>query len=147
MSWRISIRAKSRFSANIHHELRTPLTLILAPLDSLRAGEFGSLPEAVERMFATMHANGRRLHKMINNLLDLSKVESEQFTIHRRAIRLAPMVDELVMPARRHSPIARVSRFLQVGFSELPEINAGRGGDREGSCESRGECGEIHRAR
>ena len=73
-------RAKSRFSANIHHELRTPLTLILAPLDSLRSGELGRLPEAVERMLATMQANGRRLHKMINNLLDLSKVESQQFS-------------------------------------------------------------------
>jgi signal transduction histidine kinase len=85
-------RAKSRFSANIHHELRTPLTLILAPLDSLRSGEFGRLSEAVERLLATMHANGQRLHKMINNLLDLSKVESKQFTIRRRAMQLGPLV-------------------------------------------------------
>ena len=116
-------RAKSRFSANIHHELRTPLTLILAPLDSLRSGELGSFPEAVERMLATMHANGRRLHKMINNLLDLSKVESKQFTIHRRAIRLAPMVDELVTGAQALANRKGVEISAQ-GFSELPEVNA-----------------------
>ena len=116
-------RAKSRFSANIHHELRTPLTLILAPLDSLRAGEFGRLPQAVERMLATMHANGRRLHKMINNLLDLSKVESQQFVIHRRAISLAPMVDELVMGAQALAARKGVEIFA-AGFSGLPEVNA-----------------------
>ncbi len=115
-------RAKSRFSANIHHELRTPLTLILAPLDSLRAGEFGRLPEAVERMLATMHANGRRLHKMINNLLDLSKVESEQFTIHRRGIQLAPMVEELVAGAQALAQRKGVEISAR-GFGELPEVN------------------------
>ena len=116
-------RAKSRFSANIHHELRTPLTLILAPLDSLRGGEFGRLPEAVERMLATMQANGRRLHKMINNLLDLSKVESQQFTIDRRAMRLAPMVDELVTGAQALADRKGVE-ICATGFSDLPEIHA-----------------------
>ena len=116
-------RAKSRFSANIHHELRTPLTLILAPLDSLRSGEFGSLPEAVERMLATMHSNGRRLHKMINNLLDLSKVESKQFTIHRRAMRLAPLVEELVTGAQALADRKGIE-ISAVGFSDLPEVNA-----------------------
>jgi len=116
-------RAKSRFSANIHHELRTPLTLILAPLDSLRSGEFGGLPAAVERMLGTMHANGRRLHKMINNLLDLSKVESRQFTIHRRAMRLAPIVDELVTGAQALADRKGIE-ISAVGFSDLPEVNA-----------------------
>ncbi|MCH7599873.1 MAG: response regulator [Myxococcales bacterium] len=116
-------RAKSRFSANIHHELRTPLTLILAPLDSLRGGEFGKLPEAVERMLATMQTNGRRLHKMINNLLDLSKVESQQFTIHRRPMWLAPMVDELVAGAQALAGRKGIE-ICATGFSDLPEINA-----------------------
>jgi len=116
-------RAKSRFSANIHHELRTPLTLILAPLDSLRSGEFGRLPEVVERMLATMQSNGRRLHKMINNLLDLSKVESQQFTIHRRSMKLEPLVDELVLGAQALADRKGVE-ISAVGFSDLPEVNA-----------------------
>ncbi len=116
-------RAKSRFSANIHHELRTPLTLILAPLDSLRSGELGRLPEAVERILATMQANGRRLHKMINNLLDLSKVESQQFSIHRRSMRLVRIVDELVMGAQALADRKDIE-ISAVGFSELPQINA-----------------------
>ena len=116
-------RAKSRFSANVHHELRTPLTLILAPLDALRDGELGELPPSVQRSLATMQANGRRLHKMINNLLDLSKVESDQFVITRRKLRLAPIVDELVTGARALADRKGVS-LEASGFESLPEIHA-----------------------
>jgi signal transduction histidine kinase len=116
-------RVKSRFSANIHHELRTPLTLILAPLDTLRSGELGSLPASVEGMLATMHANGRRLHKMINNLLDLSKLESHQFTIHRRPMNLGLLIDELITGSRALGERKGVE-LIAEGFSDLPEIYA-----------------------
>jgi signal transduction histidine kinase len=116
-------RVKSRFSANIHHELRTPLTLILAPLDTLRSGELGSLPAPVERMLATMHVNGRRLHKMINNLLDLSKLESRQFTLSRRPMNLKLLVDELLTGARALGERKGVELTAE-GFSELPQVNA-----------------------
>jgi len=150
-------QAKSRFSANVHHELRTPLTLILAPLDSLRSGEFGRFPEGVERMLATMHANGRRLHKMINNLLDLSKVESKQFAIRRRAMRLGPIVDELVTGAAALADRKGIE-ISSVGFSDLPEIyadaeaiekvlvnlvgNSLKFTNRGGHIELRAECGD-----
>ena len=88
--------AKARFSANIHHELRTPLTLILAPLDAMRSGEFGELSAVVERTLRTMHSNGQRLLKMINNLLDLAKVESQSFEIHRRSMDLVEMLRDVV---------------------------------------------------
>jgi signal transduction histidine kinase len=88
--------AKARFSANVHHELRTPLTLILAPLDALRLGEFGEVSPVIEKTLRTMHINGKRLSKMINNLLDLAKVESQSFEIHRRPIDLAKVIREVV---------------------------------------------------
>jgi signal transduction histidine kinase len=116
-------RAKARFSANVHHELRTPLTLILAPLDALRSGELGDLPLAVQKSMATMHANGRRLHKMINNLLDLSKLESSQFEIVRRPMYLEPLLGELVTGAGALAERKSVELSMQ-GFAGLPEINA-----------------------
>jgi signal transduction histidine kinase len=76
-------RAKSRFTANLHHELRTPLTLILAPLEGMRSGEFGALTSVMEGAVRTMHANGLRLLKLINNLLDLAKIESRQLRVRR----------------------------------------------------------------
>ena len=66
-------RMKSRFFTNISHEFRTPLTLILGPLEQLISGKFkGNLIE----QFKNMHNNGKRLLTLINQLLDLSKLES-----------------------------------------------------------------------
>jgi len=76
--------AKDRFAANVHHELRTPLTLILAPLDTLLSGDQGPVSGEVSKALGTMHVNGRRLLKLINNLLDLAKLESARFEVKRR---------------------------------------------------------------
>ena len=116
-------QAKSRFSSNVHHELRTPLTLILAPLDALRSGDMGSLPEEVQQTLATMHSNGRRLHKMINNLLDLSRIESHEFIVSRRPMELGPVVDEL-LSAARPTALGQHVELEMEGFEDLPEIHA-----------------------
>jgi len=115
--------AKSRFSANVHHELRTPLTLILAPLDALRAGDYGPLPESIEGALETMQANGKRLHRMINNLLDLSKLESRQYDIHRRPLRLERLARDLVTGARALAERKGIDLSLE-GFSDLPVVHA-----------------------
>ncbi len=115
-------RAKSRFSANVHHELRTPLTLILAPLEALRSGEFGELPRSVQDTFATMQANGRRLHKMINNLLDLSKIEDNQFKISRRPMHLESLVADLVTSAAGVCERKQITLEMK-GFEDLPTVN------------------------
>ncbi|MBK7949985.1 MAG: response regulator [Deltaproteobacteria bacterium] len=88
--------AKNRFSANVHHELRTPLTLMIAPLDSLRAGEYGQISDQARDMLGVMAANGQRLLKLINDLLDLAKLEDKKFNLVRQPIALVPFIDELV---------------------------------------------------
>ncbi len=115
--------AKTRFSANVHHELRTPLTLILAPLDAMRSGDFGSLSGEVKRNLETMYANGRRLLKMINNLLDMAKVESRQFGIHRVALDCERLVYGLVTGARALAERKQIS-LTMADFETLPEIHA-----------------------
>lgn len=114
-------QAKSRFSANVHHELRTPLTLILSPLDALRTGEFGEVPESIQETLTTMHSNGQRLHKMINNLLDLTKLESNEFRVVRQPLHLEDLVSELVSGARPLAERKKVNLSMQ-GFEDLPEI-------------------------
>jgi signal transduction histidine kinase len=116
-------QAKSRFSANVHHELRTPLTLILAPLDALRSGDYGFLSLEVTRSLDTMYSNGRRLLKMINDLLDLSKVESEGYTIHRRSVDFQEIVSTLVAGAQPLAEQKRIKLTMQ-GFEDLPVVFA-----------------------
>jgi signal transduction histidine kinase len=93
-------RAKSRFTANLHHELRTPLTLMLAPLEGMRSGEFGELSPVLEQIVRTMHVNGLRLLKLINNLLDLAKIESRELTIRRVQLDVARLARDVVEGAR-----------------------------------------------
>jgi signal transduction histidine kinase len=93
-------RIKSRFTANVHHELRTPLTLTLAPLEAILAGEFGEVPETLRSYLKTMHVNALRLLKLINNLLDLARAEDRQLTLHRRALPVARIVEDIVVGAR-----------------------------------------------
>ncbi len=116
-------QAKSRFTANVHHELRTPLTLMLAPLDSMLAGDFGELAEIQRTYLQTMRVNGLRLLKLINNLLDLAKAESGSVKLHRRPLEAGRFVSEVVSGAR---PMAeRKSVALTVtGMDSLPRIHA-----------------------
>jgi signal transduction histidine kinase len=115
--------AKSRFTANIHHELRTPLTLTLAPVEAMLAGDFGELNEMQRSYLETVQSNGLRLLKLINNLLDLAKIESKQLRVHRRPVRLSELCEQIVAGAR---PLAeRKGVLLEVeGLAELPEICA-----------------------
>ncbi|TMA24894.1 MAG: hypothetical protein E6J87_23445, partial [Deltaproteobacteria bacterium] len=114
--------AKSRFTANIHHELRTPLTLTLAPVEAMLAGDFGALTEMQRSYLETVQSNGLRLLKLINNLLDLAKIESKQLQVHRRPVRLAELAGGIIAGAR---PLAeRKAVLLEMdGLEELPEIH------------------------
>ncbi|MFZ5515262.1 MAG: ATP-binding protein [Candidatus Zhuqueibacterota bacterium] len=71
-------RMKNNFFANISHEFRTPLTLILGPLNQLINKEFDGDPREIYLM---MKRNGKRLLQLINQLLDLSKLEAEEMSL------------------------------------------------------------------
>lgn len=71
-------RAKSRFFANISHEFRTPLTLIQAPLTAALDGEYGKLTPALSNTLAIMGRHTRGLQRLIDQLLDLARLESGQ---------------------------------------------------------------------
>jgi signal transduction histidine kinase len=115
--------AKSRFTANIHHELRTPLTLTLAPVEAMLSGEFGEISDLQRGYLKTIRSNGLRLLKLINNLLDLAKIESEQLEVRRRPVRVGDIVEEIVSGARPLAERKRVSLTTE-GLDALPVIHA-----------------------
>ena len=88
-------RLKSRFFANISHELRTPLTLLLSPLESLMQRADNSFDARTREVFETMHANAMRLLKLINDLLDLIRLESGRMDIKNDPVHVADFLKGL----------------------------------------------------
>ena len=95
---------KTEFLANMSHELRTPLnsTLILAGL--LEANPQGNLSEEQVRFAQTIGSAGNDLLALINDILDLSKIEAGKVEVLAEAIQLAPLVDSL---SDSFAPMAR----------------------------------------
>lgn len=91
---------KGRFFANISHELRTPLTLLIAPLETIRTeNTFGNDPRILD-LLDTMHANGMRLLKLINDLLDLVRLDAGGLQLHRSPIDVSVFIPGMLRSVR-----------------------------------------------
>lgn len=85
-------RMKTEFVSTVSHELRTPLTSIHASLSMLDQGMAGELPADVAGLIRIASQSCERLMRMVNDLLDVQKIESGQMSYHRGAAPLAPLL-------------------------------------------------------
>jgi PAS domain S-box-containing protein len=110
-------RTKSEFLANMSHELRTPLHAILSFANMGKAKAHGATPEKVQGWFGKIHASGNRLLHLVNEVLDLSKLEAGKMVLHLQPTDLVALVREA---AEELEPLAE-SR--QVRF-DLPPVES-----------------------
>lgn len=81
-------RMKSEFISTVSHELRTPLTSIRGALSLVSGGAAGEMPEGMREMIAIAYRNSERLVHIINDILDIDKIESGQMNLFRKPLEL-----------------------------------------------------------
>jgi signal transduction histidine kinase/DNA-binding response OmpR family regulator len=111
--------AKTEFFSNISHEFRTPLTLMLAPLED-ELVENDGVEDAARRMrMETVHRNALRLLKLVNSLLDFSRIEAGRMRAHYEPTDLAALTTELASSFR--SAVERGGLTLTVDCPAVGE--------------------------
>ena len=92
---------KSQFVASMSHELRTPLNAIIGLTDMMvsHAPRFGT--EKAQEPLQRVHRAGTHLLGLINQVLDLSKIEAGKLELNPQTVQLAPLIDEVVGTARQ----------------------------------------------
>lgn len=89
-------KAKAEFISTVSHELRTPLTSIKGVLGLIKAGVFDKSPEKLQSMANIAYSNSERLHKLIDDLLDLEKNKGGEIRIQKTPSNLNLLVDEAI---------------------------------------------------
>jgi PAS domain S-box-containing protein len=109
--------AKTAFFANVSHEFRTPLTLLLAPLEDALAQTGSALSPADRERLSVAHRNGLRLLKLVNMLLEFSRIEAGRARAVCEPTDLAAFTAELASMFR--SPVERAGMRLIVDCPRL----------------------------
>ena len=122
----IASRHKSQFLANMSHELRTPLNAILGYCELMVDGIYGALPERVSGVLERVQANGKHLLGLINDVLDLSKIEAGELSLALEDYSMAALVKSVVASTES------LAQAKGLGFScKLDEgLPRGRGDER-----------------
>ena len=122
---------KTEFVSTVSHELRTPMTSIIGAIDLVRSGKFGDLNDNATQLLNIASTNGERLVRLINDILDIEKIESGNIKLERRFVDANQLVrnaidqnaafiksQDVTISARHHSADASIhadsDRMMQV---------------------------------
>jgi signal transduction histidine kinase len=117
---------KSQFLANMSHELRTPLNAVLGYTELMQDGVYGELPSKVREVLERVQTNSKHLLGLINDVLDLSKIEAGQLVLSSEDYSMKNVVDTVVSATESLAAAKRLP--LKVEVSE--DMPIGQGDER-----------------
>ncbi|MGC1176151.1 PAS domain S-box protein [Polaromonas sp.] len=109
-------RMKSEFVSTVSHELRTPLTSIRGSLGLISGGVAGQLPDAVKTLVGIAKNNCERLIRLINDILDIEKIESGKMRLDLQVVELKPLLVQTLAANEGFGTAQNVS--LSLDFPE-----------------------------
>src|SRR5882757_3370903 len=122
----VASQHKSQFLANMSHELRTPLNAILGYTEMMTDGLYGDVPEKAQGVLERVQANGKHLLGLINDVLDLSKIEAGQLVL---AIEDYSVADLVATVTAATESLAR-AKNLKLGSAVASGLPTGTGDAR-----------------
>jgi signal transduction histidine kinase len=117
---------KSQFLANMSHELRTPLNAVLGYTELILDNVYGEISEKMRDVLQRIESNGRHLLGLINDVLDLSKIEAGQLTLSLSDYSLKNVIQTVFSAVE---PLASEKR-IGLRIDVAPELPQGRGDER-----------------
>ena len=112
-------RMKTEFVSTVSHELRTPLTSIRGSLSLLIGGVAGELPPQVRSLIDIAHKNSERLILLINDILDMEKIETGTMEFQSSPIKLMPLLKQVLEENQAYAEQYKVCYELE---GDLPEV-------------------------
>jgi signal transduction histidine kinase len=116
----LASRHKSEFLANMSHELRTPLNAILGFTELIIDGVYGEAPEALRESIEDIHTNGRHLLKLINDVLDLSKIEAGRMQLSLSEYSIQELIGSVISSTRSLAAEKQLELLSHVEEGLLP---------------------------
>ena len=120
-------RLKSEFISTVSHELRTPLTSIHGSLGLLAGGVVGELPGQAKTLIDIAYNNSDRLIRLINDILDMEKIESGKIAFEFKILELIPLIEQTLETTRAYADRFGVRLTLT---HDIPDARVHADGDR-----------------
>ena len=120
-------RLKNEFISTVSHELRTPLTSILGSLGLVNGGVAGDIPAEARAMLDIAYKNSERLVRLINDILDIEKIESGKMIFNVEPMELMPLLEQAIEANRTYGEQLGVRFALE---ESLPGVSVRADGDR-----------------
>lgn len=120
-------QVKNEFISTVSHELRTPLTSIRGSLGLLTGGVAGDIPARAKSLLEIANNNCERLVRLINDILDIEKIESGHMRFEMLPQRMLPLIEQALAETQHYAQQYQVRFELQT---EAPDVHVNVDGDR-----------------